>query len=115
MYVCVRVRVCEEDVHEKRKRNENEKRKEREIKMKREMRRIKKQEWREKDKNLFIQINTHTDRQTDGQIDRHKSFIDMRYNTEQYSKSNSIESNRIQSNQVDSIWNKITSSQVRSQ
>ena len=34
--------------------------------------------------------------QTDGQIDRHKSFIDMRYNTEQYSKSNSIELNRIE-------------------
>ena len=37
----------------------------------------------------------HTDKQTDGRIDRqtdrHKSIIDMRYNTEVYSKSNSIE------------------------
>ena len=31
-----------------------------------------------------------TDRQTYKQTDRHKSFIDMTYNTEQYSKSNSI-------------------------
>ena len=54
--------------------------------------------------NLFIQINTHTDRQTDGRTDertdgrtnRHKSFIDMRYNTEQYDKSNSIEHNQIE-------------------
>ena len=38
-----------------------------------------------------------THRQTDGQIDRHKSFNDMRYNTEQYSKLDSIESNRIES------------------
>ena len=29
-----------------------------------------------------------TDIQTDGRTDRHKSFIDMRYYTEQYSKSN---------------------------
>ena len=42
-----------------------------------------------------------TDRQTDGQTDRHKSFIDMRYYTEQYSKSNSIKENRIESNQID--------------
>ena len=35
---------------------------------------------------LLIQINTQTGRK----INRHKSFIDMRYNTEQYSKSNSI-------------------------
>ena len=74
-------------------------RKERIMKMKREKKekwkwkekwknkeRIKKQERREKDKNLFIQINTQTDRRTDGQTDRHKSFIDMRYYTEQYSK-----------------------------
>ena len=41
------------------------------------------------------QTDTHTDRQThrqtDGRTDRHKSFIDMRHYTEQYSKSNSIE------------------------
>ena len=42
---------------------------------------------RQKDINLFIQINTQTDRQTDG----HKSFTDMRDNTEQFSQSNSIE------------------------
>ena len=45
--------------------------------------------------NLFIQINKqtdrHTDRWTDGRTDRHKSFIDMRYYTEQYSKSNKVE------------------------
>ena len=74
--------------------------------MKREKRkeRVKKQERRE-NINLFIQINTHTDRQTDGrtdrQTDRHKSFIDMRYYTEQYSKSNSIEEKRIRSNRID--------------
>ena len=45
---------------------------------------------RQKDINLFVQINKQTDRQMDGQTDRHKSFIDMRYYTEQYSKSNSI-------------------------
>ena len=56
---------------------------------------MKKQERRE-NINLFIQINTHTDRQTD----RHKSFIDMRYNTEQYGKSTSIESNRIESYRI---------------
>ena len=66
---------------EKRKKNENEKRKERE-----KNERIKKQERRE-NINLLIQIN----KQIDGRTDRHKSFIDMRYNTEQYSKSNSIE------------------------
>ena len=86
--------VCEEDVHEKRKRS----------KMKREKKekRNKKLERRE-NINLFIQINKQTDRrterQTDGRTDRHKSFIDMRYNTEQYSKSNSIESYSIKLNQ----------------
>ena len=30
----------------------------------------------------------HTDKQTDGRTDRQKSFIEMRYYTEQYSKSN---------------------------
>ena len=85
--------VCEEDVHkkrvkkEKRKRNENEKRKEKEKRKRNE--RIKKQERRE-NINLFIQINKQTyrqtDRWTDGRSDRHKSFKDMIYNTEQYSK-----------------------------
>ena len=46
---------------------------------------------RREKKNLFIQINTQADRRTD----RQKSFIDMRYNTEQYSNLDSIESNRI--------------------
>ena len=41
---------------------------------------------RSENKYLFILTN----RQTDGRTDRHKSFIDMN-NTEQYSKSNSIE------------------------
>ena len=66
------------------------------MKMKRKSKeRIKKQERRE-NINLFIQINRQTDRRTD----RHKSFIDMRYNTEQYSKSNSIKSN---GDQIESI------------
>ena len=51
---------------------------------------------RRENKYLFILINRQTDRQRDGQIDRHKSFNDMRYNTEQYSKSDSIESNRME-------------------
>ena len=51
---------------------------------------------RQNDKNLFIQINKQTYRRTDGRTDRHKSFIDMRYYTEQYSKSNSIKENRIE-------------------
>ena len=46
-------------------------------------------------------MNTQTDRRTDGQADRHKSFIDMRYYTEQYSKSNSIKLNKKESNQID--------------
>ena len=88
MYVCVHacVRECvwgrssweKKDIREKRKGKRNKK------------------EWREKkrreNKTILIQINTQTDRQ----IDRHKSFIDMRYNTEQYSKSNSIKENRIE-------------------
>ena len=45
-------------------------------------------EKRRENKNLFIQINRVTDRQRDN---RHKSFIDMWYNTEQYDKSSSIE------------------------
>ena len=46
---------------------------------------IKKQERRE-NINLFIQINKQTHRQTDEQTDGQKSFTDMRYYTEQYSK-----------------------------
>ena len=77
MYVCVRARVCVfmcmcvcvRKTFKRKEKRENSK------------------EWRRENINLLIQIN----RQTDGQIDRHKSFIDMRYNTEQYSKSNSIE------------------------
>ena len=63
-------------------------------KKKKKKERIKKQERRE-NINLFIQINKQRDRQTDGlkdwRTDRHKSFIGMRYYTEQYSKSDSIE------------------------
>ena len=48
-------------------------------------------EKRSKNINLFIQTDRQTDRRTDertdGRTDRHKSFIDMRYYTEQYSKS----------------------------
>ena len=51
-------------------------------KEKKEKRKRKKKSKKSKYINLFIQRNTHTDRQTD----RHKSFIDMRYNTEQYGK-----------------------------
>ena len=43
----------------------------------------------------------HTDKQTDNQTDRHKSFVEMTYNTEQYSKSNLIEENKIESNQFE--------------
>ena len=52
--------------------------------------------FRETESHKFI----HTDKQTDRRTDRHKSFIDMRYYTEQYSKSNSIKENRIKSNQI---------------
>ena len=80
--------------------------------MKREKRKERvKKEWRnrreQKTINLFIQINKQTDRRRNGRTDRHKSFIDMRYYTEQYSKSNSIELNSIESNQIESIWNKV--------
>ena len=62
-----------------------------------------KEKWKRSENiNLFILINTQTDRRTDGRTDRHKSFIDMRYYTEQYSKSNSIKENRIESNQITS-------------
>ena len=59
--------VCEEDRHERREKIEKTKRK-----------------------------LIHTDKQTDGQTNRQTSFIGIRYNTEQYSKSNRIESNRTQ-------------------
>ena len=54
------------------------------------------------------------DRQTDRRTDRHKSFIDMRYNTEQYSKSNSIEQNRIKSNQIKSNQFEIKQNRIES-
>ena len=47
--------------------------------------------FRETVRQKFFHTDKQTDRQTDGRTDRHKSFIDMRYYTEQYSKSNSIE------------------------
>ena len=79
-----------------------------EMKMKREMemKRDKKEkrknkETGEKRKHKLTHTDKHTDRQMDGRTDRHKSFIDMRYYTEQYSKSNPIELNRIiESNQI---------------
>ena len=86
LFVRFRVRVCVWG------RRSWEKRKEI-VKSKRKKKRTKKQE-RRANINLFIQINRQTDRQTDkrmdGRRDRHKLFIDMRYYTEQYSKSNSI-------------------------
>ena len=86
--VCVSVYVWGRRSWEKRVKKEKRKSKEREKK------RVKKEEsyWREKDKLIHTdkQTDRQTDRQTDGQIDRHKSFIDMRYYTEQYSKSNRI-------------------------
>ena len=53
---------------------------------------IRKNEKREKRKHKLL----HTDKQIDRQTDKHKSFIDMRNNTEQCSKSNSIKENRIE-------------------
>ena len=57
--------------------------------------------FRETERHKFIHTDKQTDRQTDGRTDRHKSFIDMRFYTEQYSESNSIKSNgdQIESNQ----------------
>ena len=61
------------------------------------MRREKKKKWNSKEtgekkrKHKLIHTDKQINRQTDRRTDRHKSFIDMRYNTEQYSKSNSIE------------------------
>ena len=55
--------------------------------------REKKEKWKRKENLIHTdkQTDRQTDRRTDRQIDRHKSFIDMRDNTEQYSESNSIE------------------------
>ena len=39
-------------------------------------------------KHKLIHTDNQTHRQTDGRTDRQKSFIDMKYYTEQYSKSN---------------------------
>ena len=59
--------------------------------MKREKKEYRKnKETGDKRKHKLIHTDRQTDRQTDGRTDRHKSFIDMRYYTEQYSKSNSI-------------------------
>ena len=78
MNVCVRVCACARKTF---KRKESTRRRETK---------------RRENKYSLIQMK----RQTDGQTDRHKSFIDMRYNTEQYSKSNSIKENRIKSNRI---------------
>ena len=53
------------------------------------------------DRSTDGRANIQKGRQMDEQTDRHKSFIDMRYYTEQYSKSNGLELNRIKSNQID--------------
>ena len=73
-------------------------RKERKERVKRKWKKkIKRKEIERKKRENYKLIHTdkqtdrQTDRESDGWIDRHKSFIDMRYNTEQYSKSNSIE------------------------
>ena len=66
---------------------------------KKEKRKKKRKRKKRENINLFIQIK----RQTDGRTDRHKSFIDMRYYTEQYSKSNSIKENRIDPIRIKSI------------
>ena len=56
--------------------------------MKREKKEYRKnRETGEKRKHKLIHTDKQTHRQTDGRTDRHKSFIDMRYYTEQYSKS----------------------------
>ena len=73
----------------KMKREKKEKRKNKETGKKR-----KRQKLIHTDKHTDIQ----TDRRTDVWTDRHKSFIGMRYYTEQYSKSNSIKQNIIKSN-----------------
>ena len=82
MCPCEFPRVCvfEEDVYQKRdqKRKESTKRK--------------------KSETYSTKL---TNRQIDGLTDRHKSFFDMRYNTVQHDKSNSIEQNRIQLNQFE--------------
>ena len=57
---------------------------------KKEMRREKK---RERDSNLFIQINKYTDRQTDRQIDTNHSLI---WDTILTNMINRIQSNRIE-------------------
>ena len=69
-------------------------RKEREMKMKKKKEKRNKKKKRKKRENYKL---IHTDKRTD----RQKSFIDMRYYTEQYSKSNSIKENRTKSNQID--------------
>ena len=87
-----------------------EKRGKKELKEKRKKKeRIKKQERRENYKLIHTdkQTDRQTDRQTgrrmDGRTDRHKSFIDVRYYTEQYSKSNSIELNRMEIKSAEEI------------
>ena len=77
-------------MNEKIKRNENEQKKKRNENEKKGKRNKKK---RENYKLIHTdkQTDRQTDEQTDRRTDRHKSFIDMRYYTEQYSKSNSIE------------------------
>ena len=86
------------------------------MRIRRERRKVKKEERKRKERNKKKEKRKEKEKrseninsfiQTDGRTDRHKSFIDMRYNTEQYSKSSSIELNRIKSNQIDLKWNKV--------
>ena len=100
MYLCVRVRVrvCVWGRRSWEKRVKKEKWKWKEKRKNRVTGEKKKHKLIHTDK----QTDKQTDRRTDRWTDRHKSFIDMRYYTKQYSKSNSIELNRIES-----IWNKV--------
>ena len=85
MYVCPCecpwVCVFEKDVQEKRKK----------IKERKEIRKNDDKKRREeKTKQKLIHTDKQTYRQTSRRTSRHKSFIDMRCNTVQYDKSNSI-------------------------
>ena len=99
MYLCVRVRVRVYVWG----RHSWEKREKKEIRTRKE--RVKKRV--KKRIHKLVHTDKQTDRQTNGRTDRHKSFIDMRYNTEQHSKSNSIKEKRKESNRIQSVWNKV--------
>ena len=96
---CVSVCVCEEDVYEKREERKSKKKKEKKEKWNKKKKR--KEITKKRENYKLIHADKQTDTQTDRWMDRHKSFIDMRYYTEQYSKSNSITENRTKSNRID--------------